>query len=128
MSAASWVTSTAGMFCARMWSNTKARNWSRSAASSLEKGSSSKQRARLREQGAHERHAGALAAGERGRVALAVAGQFGVGQRLLHLLHALRARAGRHGEQQVFRHRHVGKQQRVLEQQADAAPGGGQAR
>ena len=33
----------------------------------------------------------------------------------------LRARAGRHGEEQVFGHGHVGKQQGVLEQQADMA-------
>jgi hypothetical protein len=75
----------------------------------------------LREQGAHERHARALPARERGRVAVPVAAQARLIQRLQHLGQPRCVRTRRHGKQQVLGHGHVGEEQRVLEQQADAA-------
>ncbi|MDV7400112.1 hypothetical protein RZS08_52335, partial [Arthrospira platensis SPKY1] len=81
------------------------------------------QRPWLGEQGPHQGHAGTLSAREGGRVAVAIPGQTGLVQRLLHPRPARGGRSRRHREQQVLPDAHVGEQQVVLEDQADAAPG-----
>ena len=75
----------------------------------------------LRQQRAHQRNTGALPAGERSRVGVGKAVERQFRQSVCYRCLARSTRTGRQCEQQVFAHRHVGKQQIILKQQAHLA-------
>ncbi len=80
----------------------------------------------LGQQGSHQGDACALAARQGGGIGIGKSCQLQVVQALRHTRKALRPRTGSQRKQQVFRYRHMGKQQGILKQNSDAPLFGGE--